>query len=212
MIPKGAEDAAESLDACRNISCTSIFSKLLEAFMLDDIQSEVTLEENQYGGQKGCGTEHLLAEMVTETTSALDDNCAADSIISLDFRKAFNKMDHTICLRSLAAGGASNQTIRLVRSFLSDRRMKVKLGEHFSKEHLVPGEYPTVAFHPGLSGEASDSLERLQSASLRSIFGHHTSYSDCLRRSGLPTLRERRDSLLADFAGRAAASEHFSSS
>ena len=123
VIPKGNEDAVESLDGCRNISCTSIFSKLLEAYMLDGIQSEVTLDKNQYGGQRGCGTDHLLAEMVTNTMHNLDDNRAVDTIISLNFRKAFNKMDHTICLRSLAAKGADNQTLRLVCSFLSERRM-----------------------------------------------------------------------------------------
>ena len=32
VIPKGNEDAVDSLDGCRNISCTSIFSKLLRVW------------------------------------------------------------------------------------------------------------------------------------------------------------------------------------
>ena len=142
VIPKGNSDSVESLDNCRNISCTSIFSKLLESYMLDDIQSEVSLESNQYGGQRGCGTDHLLAEMVTRTMQNLDDNRAVDTVISLDFRKAFNKMDHTICLRSLAAKGASNQTLQLVCSFLSERSMVIKHGRSLSAERLVPGGAP----------------------------------------------------------------------
>lgn len=70
-------------------------------------------------------------------------------------------------------------------------------------------EYPAVVFHCGLTEESSDSLECLQSASLRTIFGHHVSYSECLRKSGLTTLKDRRDGLLESFATRAAESNRF---
>ena len=71
-------------------------------------------------------------------------------------------------------------------------------------------EYPSVVFHSGLTEEASDRLERLQSASLRSIFGQGMSYSASLEQSGLTTLKERRNELLLNFANRAAGSERFS--
>ena len=72
-------------------------------------------------------------------------------------------------------------------------------------------EYPAVVFHCGLAEESSDSLERLQSASLRTIFGHHTPYAECLKKSGLPTLKDRRQDLLESFTARAAESDRFSS-
>ena len=71
-------------------------------------------------------------------------------------------------------------------------------------------EYPAVAFHSGLTGESSDKLERLQSASLRTIFGHKKLYAKCLEKSGLTTLKDRREALLSSFTRKAAASERFS--
>ena len=44
-------------------------------------------------------------------------------LLGVDFEKAFNSMDHGVCLRQLAKLGASGETISLVRSFLEDRRM-----------------------------------------------------------------------------------------
>ena len=47
VIPKS--NNVEDLDGCRNISCTSIFSKLCESFMMDCIHEEVTLTGPQFG-------------------------------------------------------------------------------------------------------------------------------------------------------------------
>ena len=110
--------------------------------MMDDLMAKVTLEGNQYGGLRGSGTDHLLAEMVTTTMSNLDDNHAFDSVFSLDFCKALNKMDHTTCLRALADKIASNQSINFIHSFLNKCCMKVKLGESLSSEKRVPGGAP----------------------------------------------------------------------
>ena len=71
-------------------------------------------------------------------------------------------------------------------------------------------EYPAVVFHSGLTEEASNAIERLQSASLRTIFGQDLSYGKCLEKAGITTLKERRDSLLQSFAKKAASSERFS--
>ena len=56
-------------------------------------------------------------------------------------------------------------------------------------------EYPSNAFHSMLSGEASESLERLHRNALKSIFGLNVSYEDCLERSGLQQLDVRRELL-----------------
>lgn len=97
IIPKKASPT--SLDECRNISCTSIFSKLCESYLLDRLTAEITLDPGQFGGLKGVETEHLLVEMITDQMECLDDNWAASVHMSIDLEKAFNRMDHTQCLR-----------------------------------------------------------------------------------------------------------------
>ena len=124
VIPKGAN--ANSYASCRNISCISIFSKLTESYMLDDLNNEVSLSTSQYGAQKGSGPPRMLVDLMTKSLEQLDDNQAAVSVILIDFEKAFNRMHHQACLFALASKGASNQTLSTVAAFLSRRSMRIK--------------------------------------------------------------------------------------
>ena len=54
VIPKN--DCPTSLSELRNLSCTPLYSKLLESFILDKLKSKVKLSDSQYGGLKGCGS------------------------------------------------------------------------------------------------------------------------------------------------------------
>ena len=110
VMPKCA--MPEDLGQLRNISCTSIFSKVCESFLVDWIFEEIPINPTQFGACKGAGTDHLLTEMITDQLECLDDNRAATTFISIDFAKAFNIMDHQHCLSSLANQGASNQTLQ----------------------------------------------------------------------------------------------------
>ena len=92
LIPK--KTMPESFGELRNVSCTSIFSKLAETYLLDRLREETDLEETQFGGQKGSSTEHLLTELVTDQMQFLEDNWAATTMISIDLEKAFNRMNH----------------------------------------------------------------------------------------------------------------------
>ena len=140
IIPKNSRP--ESIDQTRNISCTSIFSKLAEEFLMGDLKSEVKLSDSQFGGRKGCGTEHLLAELSTEIMAALDDNRACVTLMSLDYSKAFNRMSHGHCLRNLKKHGASNQTLATTFGFLKDRTIKIKSQANFSNPRKMPGGAP----------------------------------------------------------------------
>ena len=140
IIPK--KESPESLDECRNISCTSVFSKLCESYLLEDLQKEVTLSVSQYGGIKGSGPDHYLVDLLTDLNSALDDNRACVSLLAIDFQKAFNRMNHQVCLSALAARGASNQTLNMAAAFLDKRSMCVKVGSVKSTTRLVPGGAP----------------------------------------------------------------------
>ena len=141
IIPKSA--APTTFEECRNVSCTSIFSKLTESFMLDELIEEVKPEASQFGGIRGSSTVYLLAELITESMDSLDDNRMASTLISVDLSKAFNRMNHDFCLEQLSKFGASTQTIRMVSNFLCERSMCVKLpGGHFSSSRKTPGEAP----------------------------------------------------------------------
>ena len=119
ILPKTSSPA--SYDECRNVSCTSLFSKLCESFMLEMIHEEIQPEPHQFGGRRGVGPDHLLSELITNIMETLDDNRSCASLISVDMSKAFNRVDHNVCLQAMAEQGASNQTLKMTASFLEER-------------------------------------------------------------------------------------------
>ena len=131
IIPKCP--SPETVDQCRNISCTNFLSKVIEAVVLEWARSEVKLSANQYGGEPGCSPSHFLVQMNDYIASTLEDNKAGIVLTSMDFSKAFNRLSHQSCLKQIQLKGASNQIIKLIASFLKGRRCRsalAKQGRH----------------------------------------------------------------------------------
>ena len=61
-------------------------------------------------------------------------------------------------------------------------------------------DYMALVYHPMLSREQADALEKLQMGTLKTVYGAKVSYREALERSGLPTLRQRRRDSLDRFA------------
>ena len=140
VIPKNS--CPSSLGELRNLSCTPLFSKVMESFVLDRIKSEVSLSLNQYGGIKGCSTIHFLADTWDQVIRALEDGDTAANLVSIDFEKAFNRMDHLKCLEALTDLGASEESVDWTAAFLYGRKMSVKIGSTRSVPRTVPGGSP----------------------------------------------------------------------
>ena len=139
-IPK--KNLPTGLNDLRNISCTALFSKVYESFVLGWLGEQVGMRANQMGGMKGAGTEHYLVELYQLILEALEDSRAASVITSIDYSKAFNRLDFLHCLEALAAKGASSEIIAIVGSFLTSRTMAVKVGQSMSKPRIVLGGVP----------------------------------------------------------------------
>ena len=140
VIPKGKD--AQSFDECRNLSCTPLFSKILEGYMMEYIMQETGIDKHQYGGLKGTGTEHFLLDSWDNILRTLEDNRSSVNLITIDYSKAFNRMQHQACLNAYARKGASSQTLGLIYSFLKGRRMRVKVNQELSKNHMINGGSP----------------------------------------------------------------------
>ena len=140
VIPKNA--APSEMSQLRNLSCTPLFSKVLESFILEDLKSMTKLSADQYGGIKGVGANHFLIGTWQDILENLEDQRAATSILSIDFEKAFNRMGHGECLRALTGLGSDSATTGLVHAFLEGRTMSVRVGSEYSVPRLVPGGSP----------------------------------------------------------------------
>ena len=140
VIPKNPNPG--DLSECRNISCTALFSKVMENQLLQQLRQELVVDPEQFGGAKGCGAEHLLAELWDKVHETVEGGLSAAVLLGVDFEKAFNRMDHAIYLQELRALGASEGSVSLVRAFLENRRMTISFGNHGPEPVLIEGGSP----------------------------------------------------------------------
>lgn len=140
IIPKC--DNPETLGQTRNISCTPIFSKVLEYLLLTRLKTEIMPRLNQFGGIKRSGTNHYLAEAWTNVLEALDQEGSVASMVSVDFSKAFNTMSHQACISFLERKEVSPNLIQAIRSFLTERTMCFKVGNSLSSSRKLRGGSP----------------------------------------------------------------------
>ena len=126
----------------RNISCTQLFSKVYESFVLEWLGQQVKLRLNQYGGVKGSGTEHFLVNLWQEVLENIEDPRAGSLLTSTDFAKAFNRLDFAHVIKCLRVKGADLNLVRIVASFLSGRVMRVMVGSDLSDPRPVLGGVP----------------------------------------------------------------------
>ena len=89
VIPKCQKPT--SLSECRNISCTSYLSKVLENVLLAKLREELLPDANQFGSKKGCGADHLLIELWDRILEAMDSGKNAACLLGVYFEKAFNR-------------------------------------------------------------------------------------------------------------------------
>ena len=140
VIPKNKSPS--TLGETRNISCTPLFSKILEHFVLLRVRSEVVIRNNQYGSTAGVGTNHYLAQAWTDILEKLDQENSSCCLVSVDFAKAFNTMCHGACLKALRAAGGSPHSIAMTAAFLTDRKMEFKVGNTLSSARHLKGGAP----------------------------------------------------------------------
>ena len=62
--------------------------------MLDRLRKETKFKDSQYGGIKEICVDHFLVKTWDEVFRGLQDEQAYFTLTSIDFEKAFNKMDH----------------------------------------------------------------------------------------------------------------------
>jgi hypothetical protein len=127
----------------RNISCTALVSKVFESYLLKWLKEEVPLKTNQFGGVKCSSVERLLCGIWHEIGTNQEDHRAATVVTAIDYAKAFNRLFYRwSCLQALTSKGASTQVLGLVATFLSNRTMKLKVGNAWSEQLDVCGGVP----------------------------------------------------------------------
>ena len=86
--------------------------------------------------RKGHGCQTTLLRLLEDWKKALDNNEYLAAII-MDLSKAFDCLPHDILLSKLSAYGLTENSIKLLYSYLSDRKQQIKIGNIISRWEKV---------------------------------------------------------------------------
>ena len=105
---------------------SKVYEKELHLQITEYFTSNSLFCENQFGFRKGRSTEDATL-IFHDRIKQMLDNRQTPFAVFLDLSKAFDTIDHDLLLRKLAFYGFSNLALRLMESYLRDRRQYVDL-------------------------------------------------------------------------------------
>ena len=129
----------------RPVSLTSILCKGLETLVRNQICEHITrhnlISATQHGFLKKRSCLSNLLSFLDEVTSRIDEGQKVE-VCYLDFRKAFDSVNHRLLLRKLKSFGLPDSLIKWIEDFLHNRTYRVRVGEALSSEGSAPSGVP----------------------------------------------------------------------
>ena len=143
VIPLFKKGKKEILDSSRPIFLLPSLSKIFERVIFNQIHAYFTAHNLYYSGQYGFREKHstqlAALELVDRITRDLDIGNTPINIF-IDLSKAFDTLDHNILLSKLHYYGITGSALQLLRSYLSNRKQFVQLGDVISlKTYILMG-------------------------------------------------------------------------
>lgn len=142
LIPKSDKTNYAHIDSWRPLGLLSILGKILEALMVKRIKwklnKEKILDENQYGFTEGTSTVDALLSILEEIKQAKVNGYQV-YLVSLDIQGAFNNVKWPIILKRLLEYKIPYNLIRLVESYLQDRKVTYPITGSFVEKEINQG-------------------------------------------------------------------------
>ena len=113
--------------------CNELFS------YFEDIFSEY-----QFGFRKGISAQQCLITLVETWKKYLDNNETFGALLT-DFFKAFDCVNHELLIAKLHAYGLDNSSLRLIHSYLNNRRQRVRVDNEFNAWSDIKDGGPQVS-------------------------------------------------------------------
>ncbi|EFA13487.1 putative RNA-directed DNA polymerase from transposon BS-like Protein [Tribolium castaneum] len=173
----------------RPISILCNFSKVFESIIYDRIFSSVKrfISPSQHGFVEKRSTVTHLACFTQFISDALDRKGQVD-VIYMDFKKAFDQIDHHLLLLKLDQYGFSGSLLSLIKSYLANREQRVKYRNYISDSYVATSGVPQVSnlgpllfllFINDICGSLSTCAKLLFADDLK-IYTEIKSIEDCL--------------------------------
>jgi hypothetical protein len=114
---------------------------VVEQFIKPAIHKVV--DTKQFGTVLESSTTHALISILHTVSKATDGNGALVRLVLLNFKKAFDLIDHQVLVMKLNSLDIPPSVINWMRHFLTDRQQRVKLASDCSSEwSTVPATVP----------------------------------------------------------------------
>ena len=130
---------------CRPISVLPALSKIIERHMHDSLYTLLNehnlIYPRQSGFRKYHSTETALIKITDDLLFNLD-NDKISGLVLVDYRKAFDMVDHGLLLKKLETYGVIKQELKWCHSYLLDRKQVVVLDVNESREAPVKHGVP----------------------------------------------------------------------
>ena len=128
----------------RPVSLTSNVCKLMERVVnveLSDFLEKRVLSNTQHGFRKGRSCQTNLIEFQDKVTGWIDDGNSVD-VLYVDFKKAFDKVDHGRLITKLKAAGVEGKLWGWLKDWLSGRFQRVMVNGKASGWVMVESGVP----------------------------------------------------------------------
>ena len=99
------------------------------------------LYEYQFGFRKGWGPEEVVVKVINNICKGLD-GCNGITGILYDFSKALDLVEHKILIEKLAYYGVEREAIKLLESYLTNRKQYVEINNQKSSVETVQYGFP----------------------------------------------------------------------
>ena len=180
----------------RPISLTSTLSKIAENIIIEyELKSKLLrkMDPKQYAFIPGSNTTLALISMMHTWLAALDGTGATVRVALLDYRKAFDLVDHNLLVAKLSNYEIKPTVVNWIADFLRGRSQRVKINSVYSNFLQVPAGIPQgTKIGPWLFLAIINDLSISKSLTSNLWkFADDTSVSEVIPRDGVSSLSDK---------------------
>lgn len=147
VLRKPGKDDYTAPKSYRPIALLNTIGKVMDAILARRlsylVESQGGLPDTHMGGRKQRSTEHALHAIVERIYAAWNTGQGqVASLLLLDVSGAFDNVSHRRLLHNLRSRKVDEKLVRWIASFLSNRRTRIVMDGHASKEYPVETGIP----------------------------------------------------------------------
>ena len=134
VIPVHKKDSATNKENYTPIPLLPSLSKIFEKIIYIQLSDFMADKLSKYlcGFRKGYSTQYALLNLVHAWQKCLSNSGKVGAVLT-DLSKAFDCLPHDLLVAKLKAYGLGNFSVRFLRNYLTNRKMRVRLASSFSE-------------------------------------------------------------------------------